>query len=86
MVVLPTHLRSVVDHEGAIILDIRSDQFFRLNPVGSYVWDRLLKSEGLDEIAVALARDTGSEISLVMADINDFVADLKSKRLFQFPQ
>ena len=85
MVVMPPHLRSIVDHDGAVILDINRDQFFSVNPVGSYIWERLLKGEDLDRIAKALAEETGAEISVVMADVNDFVADLKSKNLFHFP-
>ena len=86
MVVMPSHLRSIVDHDGAVILDIKRDQFYSLNQVGSYIWERLLKGEGLDEIAKALAEDSGAEISVVVADINDFVADLKSKHLFISPR
>jgi hypothetical protein len=86
MVAMPDHLRSIVDHDGAVILDIKRDQFFSMNPVGSYIWERLLKGEGLDQIARELAEETGTEISIVMADVNDFVADLKSKLLFHFPQ
>jgi hypothetical protein len=86
MATMPAHLRSIVDHDGAVILDIKRDQFFSMNPVGSYIWERLLKGEGLDQIARELAEETGTDISIVMADVNDFVADLKSKQLFQFPQ
>jgi hypothetical protein len=86
MATMPSHLRSIVDHDGAVILDIKRDQFFSMNPVGSYIWERLLKGEGLDQIAKELAEETETEISLVIADINDFVADLKSKQLFHFPQ
>jgi hypothetical protein len=84
--VMASHLRSIVDHDGAVILDIKRDQFFSMNPVGSYIWERFLKGEGLDQIARELAEETGTDISIVMADVNDFVADLKSKQLFQFPQ
>ena len=86
MVAMPAHLRSVVDHDGAVILDIKRDQFFSMNPVGSYIWERLHKGEGLDQIAKELAEETRTEISLVIADINDFIADLKNKQLFDFPQ
>ena len=85
MIVMPPHLRSIVDHDGAVILDIKRDQFFSMNPVGSYIWERLLKGEDLEQIAKALAAETGTEISVVVADVNDFVADLKSKQLFHFP-
>lgn len=86
MVVMPSHLRSIVDHDGTVILDIKRDQFFSMNPVGSYIWERLLKGEDLDQIAKALAEETGTEISTVVADVKDFVADLKSELLFDFPQ
>jgi Coenzyme PQQ synthesis protein D (PqqD) len=85
MVTTPTHLRSIVDHDGAVILDITRDQFFSMNPVGAYIWARLLIGEGLDQIAKTLAEETGTDIAVVTADVNDFVADLKSKHLFHFP-
>lgn len=85
MVTTPTHLRSIVDHDGAVILDITRDQFFSMNPVGAYIWARLLNGEGLDQIAKTLAEETGTDIAVVTADVNDFVTDLKSKHLFHFP-
>jgi tRNA splicing ligase len=55
-----------------------------MNPVGTYIWTRLLNGEGIDQIAKALAEETRTEISVVTADINDFISDLKSKHLFHF--
>jgi hypothetical protein len=85
MVIPASHLSSVVDHDGAIILDMKRDQFFSMNPIGAYIWQRLMKGEGIDEIAKALAKETGSDISVVLADVADFVGELKNKRLFDFP-
>ena len=85
MATMPSLLRSIVDHDGAVILDITRDQFFSMNPVGAYIWARLLNGEGLDQIAKTLAEETGADIAVVTADVNDFVADLKSKHLFHFP-
>jgi hypothetical protein len=81
MVVMPPHLRSIVDHDGAVILDITSDQFFSMNPVGSYIWERLLDGVCLDQIAIALAQDTGADLEVVVADINEFMVALKDKQL-----
>jgi hypothetical protein len=80
----PAHLRSIVDHDGAIILDIRRDRFFYLNPVGSYIWERLQSGEGPEQITKALAEETGTDVSVVAADVNDFLADLKKKHLLNF--
>ena len=85
MAAMPAHLRSIVDHDGAVILDINRDQFFSMNPVGTYIWARLLDGQGIDQVAKALAEETGTDIALVTADVNDFVADLKNKQLFHFP-
>jgi len=84
MAAMPAHLRSIVDHDGAVILDINRDQFFSMNPVGTYIWARLLDGQGIDQVAKALAEETGTDIALVTADVNDFVADLKNKQLFHF--
>jgi len=85
MAATPAHLRSIVDHDGAVILDIKRDQFFSLNPVGAYIWTRLVDGQGIDEITEALAQQTGTNIAVVAGDINEFLADLKSKHLFHFP-
>jgi hypothetical protein len=81
----PTQLRSIVDHDGAVILDISNDQFFSLNPVGAYIWERLLAGKSLESIATSLAEETGTELTRVMLDVDEFVADLKGKHLFHFP-
>jgi hypothetical protein len=84
MVGTPAHLRSIIDHDGATILDIRCDQFFSMNTVGAYIWARLLQGEGSDLIAKALAEETGTDLSVVLLDVTDFVAELKTKHLFHF--
>jgi len=84
MITTLPHLRSIVDHDGAVILDFKRDQFFSLNPVGAYIWTRLLDGEGVDQIAKSLAEDTETEIAVVLADVSDFMEELKSKSLIHF--
>lgn len=85
MVTIMPNLRSVVDHDGAVILDINRDQFFSMNPMGALIWTRLLNGEGLDQIRDALVAETGMDTSVLSADVDDFMADLKSKHLLHFP-
>lgn len=85
MATIPAHLRSIVDHDGAVILDMRNDQFFSMNPTGTYIWSRLLNGEMPDQITKTLAEETGTDISVVSADVNEFIAELKSRHLFHFP-
>ncbi len=85
MAAMPAHLRSIVDHDGAVILDIKRGEFFSMNPVGAYIWARLVDGQEIDKIAKALAEETGTDIVAILADVNDFITDLKCKHLFHFP-
>ena len=82
---IPAHIRSVADHDGAVILDISKDQLFSLNPVGAIIWERLLNGHEIDEISKTIAAETGTEIAVVTADVNEFIAELKSKNLVHSP-
>src|SRR5580692_12407769 len=75
------HLRSFVDHDGAVILDISRDQFFSLNTVGAYIWKRLNEGNTVEQIAQSLARETGAEVSAILSDIDEFVTDLTTRHL-----
>lgn len=82
MTTADSHIRSIVDRDGAIILDIRNDAFYSANSTGAYIWSRLIRGESVDQIANALSRDTGIDPAVVTSDVEDFVASLKNKRLF----
>jgi len=80
----PTNLRSIVDHDGAVILDITRDQFFSLNPVGTLIWTRLGNGQTVEHIKAAIAGETGMDLAVVSADVDEFIADLKAKKLLNF--
>jgi hypothetical protein len=75
------HLQSVVDQDGAVILDIERGLISTLNPTGAYVWQGLERGESLETIMANLARETGEESLRVERDVREFVEDLKQKRL-----
>lgn len=77
----PEHLRSIVDHDGAVILDIPHNLITTLNPTASYVWERLKQGIQIDAIAAELARETGTALLVVETDVNEFMEQLKSKHL-----
>jgi hypothetical protein len=76
-----THLRSVMDPDGALILDIEHDAIVTLNSTGGYVWDRLLQGKLVDDIVFELAAETGADIALVDRDVRSFMEQLMSKHL-----
>jgi hypothetical protein len=75
------HLRSVVDGDGTVILDIEHDAIVTLNSTGGYVWDRLQRGKLMDDIVRELAAETGTDITVVDRDVRAFMGQLMSKRL-----
>ena len=80
LVPLP-HLRSVVDHDGAVILDIESSTMVTLNPTGGYIWEKLKQGKLLDEIIRELACETLTDLAIVERDVHDFLDSLKLRHL-----
>jgi hypothetical protein len=76
------HLKSIVDHDGAVILDIDHDAMLTLNPIGGYVWEKLQQGRLIEEIVRELATETGTDPTTVDRDVRAFVDDLKSRHLF----
>ena len=76
-----SQLRSLVTAEGAMILNIASDQIITLNPMGGYVWARLQEGKSVDEIISDLAKETGHDPTVVANDIHEFVEQLTERNL-----
>jgi hypothetical protein len=75
------YLKTIVDQDGAAILDIERGLISTLNPTGAHVWQGLQRGESLETIIANLAHETGEETLLVERDVREFVEDLKQKRL-----
>lgn len=80
---IDSSIRFISDHDGAVLLDIERDQFFSLNPMGSLIWRRLEEGAPLDRIKAAIAEETGMDLSVVESDVDEFIAELKAKKLLQ---
>jgi len=81
MITVAPHIRSIVDHDGAVILDIPRNTMTTLDSTGAYVWERLQRGLQVDAIVRELAHDTGAEESGVAKDVEEFMEQLKSKHL-----
>ena len=75
------HLRSIIDRDGAVILDIEHDAMLTLNSTGGYVWEKLKQGKLIDEIVCDLARETNTDPTAVDRDVHAFLDELKSKHL-----
>jgi hypothetical protein len=84
MVTITPNVRSIVDHDGAVILDMPRNAMTTLDATGAYVWQRLERGMQLDSIVAELARDTGVDAAIIAKDVADFMEQLKSKHLISF--
>ena len=75
------HLRSVVDQDGAVILDIERNSMLTINSTGGYVWERLQQGVQIEEIIRNLASETGADPATVDRDVHEFLDELKSRHL-----
>jgi hypothetical protein len=76
-----SYLRTVMNADGAAILDTEVGQITTLNSTGAMVWQSLRRGESLDRVAADIARETGEEIEAVKTDLKDFIDELRSKNL-----
>lgn len=81
MITVASHIRSVADHDGAVILDIPHNAMTTFNSTGAYVWERLQRGLQVDAIISELAHDTGVDELLVTKDVEEFMEQLKSKHM-----
>jgi Coenzyme PQQ synthesis protein D (PqqD) len=81
MIAVTPNLRSIVDHDGAVILDISRDSMTTLDTVGAYIWNCLGRGLSVDAIVAELARDTGADQERVAKDLDEFMEQLKARHL-----
>ena len=76
-----THLRCVVDQDGAAILDMELGVISTLNATGAYVWRGLECGESVETIIRNLADETGEDLVAVNRDVQEFLLTLQQKHL-----
>ena len=76
-----SQLRSLVTPDGAMILNIASDQIITLNSMGGYIWARLQEGKNVDEIISDLADETGHDPVVVANDVHEFLEQLTERNL-----
>jgi hypothetical protein len=75
------NIHTVVDQDGAAILDVERGLISTLNPTGAYVWQGLERGETLATIITNLVHETGEERLVVEHDVHEFVQTLRDKHL-----
>lgn len=78
----PEVVASEVDG-GAALLDLRSSQYYGLNPVGAYVWSQIQEPKTLDALAESVADAFDVEVSSCRGDIARLLGDFHGAGLIR---
>lgn len=69
--------------EGIAILDLRSNTYFSLDPVGADVWNRMATPVSLDDLTTAIATEYTITPDDCRADIAALLTDMMDHGLVQ---
>lgn len=75
------HLRTIVNEDGAAVLDTERGTISTLNTTGAYIWQALERGEREEDIVAGLARETGSTQEIIRQDVSDFLAALREQKM-----
>lgn len=76
-----SHVRTIVNHDGAAILNPETGTITALNSTGAFVWQALERGEDAARIARDLARETGTQTEAAERDVRQFIEDLRNRKL-----
>lgn len=77
----PTHLRTVVNRDGAAILDVSRNRITTLNPTGGFIWDSLQQGRTVEQAIQDLATESSTDPAVVDHGVRAFLEQLKSEHL-----
>lgn len=76
-------LRSIHNHDGAVVLDILHGQMFRLNFVGSRILELLKQGHAEPQIIAEICHEFGAGREVVETDVREFLAHLEKHQLLR---
>jgi hypothetical protein len=81
MVANNSPLRTIVNEDGAAVLDTKRGTISTLNATGGYIWQALERGEREDDIVAGLARETDSLPDAIRQDVSDFITALQEHKI-----
>jgi hypothetical protein len=78
---ISAHVRSVIDDDGAVVLDLKHGRYFSLNGVGAEVWRQLEAGATIANIEAGLRRDYDTEADGLRRDLAAFLERLTRAEL-----
>lgn len=77
------HVRSMIDGDGAVLLDLKAGRYYSLNGVGARIWSRAEKGMTLAQILEDLQQTYQVPSEKLAADLTAFVRAMEEKGLLR---
>lgn len=75
------HIRSMIDTDGAVLLDLKAGKYYSLNSLGTRIWSKLEEGCSVPEILEHLDESFSTPSERLRTDLTAFVQGLKDKEL-----
>jgi len=82
MSVSPDVVSEVIEGQ-AVLLNLRSGKYFRLNRTGTVVWQELERGQSPEAASASLAREFGEPEDRVRQDVDAILTELVAKGLVE---
>ncbi|HVG08068.1 MAG TPA: PqqD family protein [Thermoanaerobaculia bacterium] len=77
------HVRSMIDGDGAVLLDLKAGRYYSLNGVAAGIWSRVEKGLTLPQILDELRQTYQVPAERLQADLAAFVRAMEEKGLLR---
>ena len=71
-----SHVKALIDEDGAVLLDLRSDVYFAMNEVAAEIWRALDAGMEEDEIVRAIHAQYDVDRATISAQVSEFLTAL----------
>ncbi len=78
-----SHVRSMADADGAVLLDLEKGKYFSLNAVGMEIWNAAERGSNHSEILTHLQETFCAPLERLREDLDRFVQTLDQKGLIR---
>lgn len=67
--------------DGVALLDLQSNTYFSLDPIGAVIWEQLSEPSSVEHLTAAVLREYDADPDVCRRDISDLLSDLVTHKL-----
>jgi hypothetical protein len=64
-----------------VLLNVKTSEYYSMNPTAVLIWELISKSKGLEEIVKAVAADFDADEARIRKDVLELIKKLESEKL-----